>query len=466
MPEQAKSQRRQKKKATQKIAPPIRVPKLAVARISRLARKHRPRKGKNVVSYVSGDHKKLPHVIKFSGGRSSGLLLFMLLENNLLRADRGDVVIFNNTSAEHPKTYQFAEKCKRVVEDHYGIPFFWLEFQTYEDVRSGDWSRIQTYRLVKPRPRSRREPDGYRYKGEAFEEMLSWAGYVPNLFSRICTKKLKLETTRLFLQDWFACKEGIQRQGHFGKESRLTDSSIIERHKRNGGAVPSEILLKKKDFLRNQSVYRPEQSFADYSDAFQAFNNPVLKDAYQNGNGKISEEDGVEYAAFIGLRSDEMHRVVRTRERNSGESNTEGINGEHVYMPLADNGLTREDVNRFWERQRWDLGFKHGANMSNCVYCFLKGAGKLRQLNATVGKRLSGKLQDTPSDIQWWSKIEKKYGRDLIAEERVETGTTSKGFIGFFGSSGLSYERLALTSKNPAELQKVENVSISCDCTD
>ena len=38
--------------------------------------------------YRSKHHRELPHVVKFSGGRSSGMLLFTPLENGFLRQDR------------------------------------------------------------------------------------------------------------------------------------------------------------------------------------------------------------------------------------------------------------------------------------------------------------------------------------------------------------------------------------------
>ena len=91
--------------------------------------------------YRSKRHLALPHVVKFSGGRSSGLMLFTLLENGFLKQERGDVVVFNNTSCEHPETYRFVSECKRRVESA-GIPFFIVEFQTYEDARQGEWRRI------------------------------------------------------------------------------------------------------------------------------------------------------------------------------------------------------------------------------------------------------------------------------------------------------------------------------------
>ncbi|SMN10898.1 hypothetical protein SPBRAN_1073 [uncultured Candidatus Thioglobus sp.] len=42
-----------------------------------------------------------PHIVKFSGGRSSGMMLMNMLENNQLDPKRSDVIVFNNTSTEH-----------------------------------------------------------------------------------------------------------------------------------------------------------------------------------------------------------------------------------------------------------------------------------------------------------------------------------------------------------------------------
>jgi predicted phosphoadenosine phosphosulfate sulfurtransferase len=87
--------------------------------------------------------------IKFSGGRSSAMMLMKLLENNQLNPKRGDVIIFNNTSAEHSATYEFTRQMKKIAEEKYSIPFFWIEYQTYED-SSGtyQWSRKPSYKLV------------------------------------------------------------------------------------------------------------------------------------------------------------------------------------------------------------------------------------------------------------------------------------------------------------------------------
>ena len=153
--------------------------------------------------YRAKEHIDLPHVVKFSGGRSSGLLMFTLLENGFLKRERGDVVVFNNTSCEHPETYRFVAECKKRVEE-YGIPFFMIQFQTFEDARQGEWKRLASYRMVNEKPFSEENPSGFQWKGEVFEETLSNKSYLPNQFSRVCTQSLKIETTRQFLRDWFA----------------------------------------------------------------------------------------------------------------------------------------------------------------------------------------------------------------------------------------------------------------------
>ena len=64
-------------------------------------------------------------------------MAFLLAEGGLLRPERGDVILFANTSAEHPATYDFARECKERLERDFGLPFFWFEFCTVEDARRG-----------------------------------------------------------------------------------------------------------------------------------------------------------------------------------------------------------------------------------------------------------------------------------------------------------------------------------------
>ena len=443
--------------------------------------------------YDMREHDRLPHVVKFSGGRSSGMLLLLLLENGLLKPERGDVVIFNNTSAEHPATYEFVRELKALSEEKYGVPFLWTEFQTYEDVIRGRWARMPSYRLVRPEPFSAECPDGYHWRGEVFEEFMSWKAYVPNLFRRVCTEAMKLFVTREFLRDWLAAGEAIERLGHYGQNgSRVQDDDMMEMHKANGGAVPRWVLLNKREFIRSRPPFRPEQKFADFSSATGKICNPLLEGCALGGRVEVSGDKCVEYVAFVGFRADEPVRISRMRARNNGAADEESVHeknrpeGEYVYAPLDHFHIRKEHIVKFWRGRKPQLLLPDDANLSNCVFCFLKGPTNIRDLvarqekiDASLPKHLRSE-PDTPSDIGWWAKMEKKYGRNLEDEERTVTKVNENGkppenpIIGFFGMGrGGNYaflqqkglEARANPRHRPAPLSDGDE-SVSCECTD
>ena len=362
----------------------------------------------------------------------------------------------------------FTAKCKRIAEERYGIPFFWIQFQTYEDVRGGKWIRFPTYRLVKPIPWSEDNPDGYHWRGEAFEELLSWSGYVPNQFQRTCTQNLKLEVTRYFLRDWFACKEEINRLGHYGGKSRMDDDAMYDHHRKHGGQVPKDIFLEKKSYVRFRPVFRPEQKFSEFSCVSQSIDNPHLEGKQFGGNAFFGD-GGVEYATFVGLRYDEMRRVIKVQRRNSRGPEANGYDGEHVYMPLAKIGVTKEAVDDFWANQNWGLELPSEAGLSNCVYCFMKGAGTLRQVHnhMEINNKKSSDI-NSPCDINWWKRMEHRYGRDLKAEKRViQKKERAEAVIGFFGvDSGFSYSLLEKSGREEVDISKFTKTVLPCDCTD
>ena len=78
------------------------------------------------------------------------------------------MILFANTSAEHPGTYRFVRECQIRLERDHGLPFFWYEFCTVEDASRGAYARRVRGTPVED------DPDGYRSRGEAFSEMLSF----------------------------------------------------------------------------------------------------------------------------------------------------------------------------------------------------------------------------------------------------------------------------------------------------
>ena len=111
--------------------------------------------------------------------------------------------------------------------------------------------------------------------------------------------------------------------------------------------------------------------------------------------------------------------------------------------------------------------------LSNCVYCFLKGVGILEQVRNAMerGKDAEvpefGTVVDTPCDVEWWTAMERKYGRNLDAEKRVRTGADSSSFVGFFGASKeFSYQTLADSRREGTDLSRFADSVLPCDCTD
>ena len=376
------------------------------------------------LEYDAAEHQSLPHVVKFSGGRSSGMMLMLLLEQGLLDAERGDVVVFNNTSAEHPATYDFVRACSRYAEAEYGVPFFWIEYATYEDAYNGEWTRRGGYRLVNEQPRDESNPTGYCWRGEVFEELVSHHGFLPSRHTRICTTHLKLRATNEFLAEWFAGKEATEWRGHFHAVPQMTDEVVIARHRRSRGKMDDAELLRKKAFVRSRPPALTEQNFADFSSvgASHMVRGPLADKGYVEF-APMSGDDAAEYVSLIGLRGDEPRRVARVMARNrlgSGDperAKREMTDGEVVCTPLADAGITNNDVLAFWEHRDWQLALPPQTNLSNCVYCFMKGTNAIPNVrrdvaaaDAVLPEELTS-VPDTPSDIRWWVDLEARYAR-------------------------------------------------------
>ena len=134
-------------------------------------------------------------------------------------------------------------------------------------------------------------------------------------------------------------------------------------------------------------------------------------------------------------------------------------------MPLADMVVTRSDVNDFWEKQEWDLSLPQDTSLSNCVYCFLKGALNLRDIHARMEQQNEtaegfGPLAETPSDLAWWNRVKSQYSRDLEAEGRPIRGSATR--IGLFGNHGFTYENL----QEDTDMGPFAGTMLPCDFTE
>ena len=354
----------------------------------------------------------LPHVVKFSGGRSSAAMALSLARCSALNPERGDVVLFANTTAEHPATYEFAARVCDEMEGGHGVPCFWYEFCTVETVARNGWTRVGSYRLVR-RVRASAADDpavpGYRDDGTAFEEMVSLQGMIPNRSVRMCTQRLKLLPGLELLAHWLGGGPGPPLAGHSHPRSLVSAEDAAERSR--GKRLTKAERAAVKSFAYSRDWRRPAQAWRDFTTA--AVSRPA---SGPRPSADIAGRTGnpAKYVCLLGLRADEPARVTRAHfdamvaDGATSASCRYGTHpaGEAVATPLADHGAGKPAVDEFWRRQPYDLGIDGKAG--NCVYCFMKGENALRRLAAgeltNEGPAMSG-----PAGIEWWADIERRY---------------------------------------------------------
>ncbi len=125
--------------------------------------------------------------ISFSGGRTSGYMLYKILEANNGLPDRAKV-IFTNTGREMDQTLDFIQECS----DRWNVKIIWLEY----DVDEGKIG----FREVNHNSASR--------NGEPFEKLIANKQVLPNVLMRYCTVELKIRTAKRYLRknkwkNWF-----------------------------------------------------------------------------------------------------------------------------------------------------------------------------------------------------------------------------------------------------------------------
>ena len=416
--------------------------------------------GLNGIAYRDARHAELPHVVKFSGGRSSAALVFSLAEAGALRPERGDVVLFANTSAEHPGTWEFAAECCARLEQQYDLPCLWYEFCTVEDAYRGMYRRRLSYRLVSREP-FERDPNGYRSRGEVFEEMLSYQGMLPNPHSRSCTAKLKLYPAHLLLAEWLGGAEGPRHDGHYGDEAYLTPEAAARRYRANGGVASEDGYARRIAYICERPPAREAQRWADFTAAPIA-ERPVSSVTGAAGAAELWGPDAVEFVTLLGLRGDEERRVSRVLSRSLFAEGAGGRAcsirtqppGERPYFPLYDAGWGQDEIDAFWRAREFGLRIPEGAG--NCVYCFMKGT---RQLQQAAQQEDAARVTGAPSDIRWWDGMEQRYRRE--APSRDGCGISR---FGFFGVRGPTFAEIA---DPDFELKgRYATGAPSCDCTD
>jgi 3'-phosphoadenosine 5'-phosphosulfate sulfotransferase (PAPS reductase)/FAD synthetase len=123
-----------------------------------------------------------PALISFSGGRTSGYMLW-----NILKAYKGKLpkdlkVVFANTGKEVPETLDFIKE----VSDKWDVPIHWLELDIHNE------KPIYRTKEVNYKTAAR--------NGEPFTALIDRKKMLPNPVMRICTAELKMGVITRFMR--------------------------------------------------------------------------------------------------------------------------------------------------------------------------------------------------------------------------------------------------------------------------
>jgi 3'-phosphoadenosine 5'-phosphosulfate sulfotransferase (PAPS reductase)/FAD synthetase len=142
-----------------------------------------------------------PAVISFSGGRTSGYMLWRILQAHQWILPDDVKVVFANTGKEMPETLDFVRDCGV----HWNVPIHWVEYRAKTD----DGKQIA---MVNYETASR--------KGEPFAALIDDRRYLPNPVARMCTAELKIRVMHRFIKSVFGYDEWTTCIGMRADEQR------------------------------------------------------------------------------------------------------------------------------------------------------------------------------------------------------------------------------------------------------
>lgn len=130
--------------------------------------------------------------ISVSGGRTSGYMLWRVLQANGSRLPDDCVAMFANTGKENEETLCFV----RDMQEHWGVPIVWLEYRSSLEhlgalLKVPDDAPAPTFARV--------DFDTASRKGEPFKALIRRRQFLPNPVSRFCTSELKIRTMHRYL---------------------------------------------------------------------------------------------------------------------------------------------------------------------------------------------------------------------------------------------------------------------------
>ncbi len=160
---------------------------------------------------------------------------------------------------------------------------------------------------------------------------------------------------------------------------------VVDFETASRGGEPFEAIIRKRNYLPN-----PITRFCTSELKIRTMH----KWLRANWQALGLDAQDLEWNQMIGIRADEHRRVAKIRARGHSTETTK----DTMLMPLADAGVTVQDVDAFWSRQGFNLELPtyNGRTLAgNCDLCFLKPAQQVRTL-----------IAEKPERAIWWARME------------------------------------------------------------
>lgn len=176
-----------------------------------------------------------PTCISLSGGRTSGYMLWRVLEANQGLPDQA-VVLFANTGKEREETLEFV----RDIGAQWQVPITWLEYRS---------ANPREFAVVDFATASRH--------GEPFRLCIEHKRFLPNPTMRFCTSELKIRTMHAYLRtrlgwDYWDAFVGL-RADEQRRVARLGDSKDTRETRYAPLAVAGEGRFDVQEFWQQQA---------------------------------------------------------------------------------------------------------------------------------------------------------------------------------------------------------------------
>lgn len=258
-------------------------------------------------------------VVSFSGGRTSAYTVIKAIEE--FGAENVDVV-YMDTGAEHPKTYEFIRKFHQYILETYGIEIVYLRTDFDTPLKQGNKYHILTVDDIGP-------------DLKPFSEMIAKYG-VPYIGGMFCTDRMKLVPFKLY------CNE---KYGTLGYKTYLgiradEPARIWGDHKKKKYSVIKQLRIKGYD----------DQECCDKWNAM--FSTPLRID-------EISQlVDGDTWLAKLMIKRFYENSIMQEL---------------HYLCEISD--FDKRDVLLFWSKMPFDLELEEWNG--NCVFCGKKSDLKL-----------------------------------------------------------------------------------------